>query len=428
MMPTGRDACLLCQHTIWAHPISRRRFTTIARCAPFGSALVRSRHFTPPAAIGALSRRTATSSIREQISKRKKKPPQQQNAKSDAWFEDFVLQTRYPKISWHELQELGRQVLGSKDAVPSEQTVLAAMNGCAAMARQRRDHKEAGVPDEESPVSASSLLSLDSRSRSANPEGPSASQVSQMAYDILKFPTVFINPDILRAYIKTQTLLEKPDSFPEAFYLYAHKPVPKPNVSPPEYKAPKPNNIRAAIPIDIANLALSAAIRDKDLELCLDVIKTSFRTKAFWNNRIFTRIVPPVVIAAALPLMAWTIATKVVNISPDPAAAATPESLKLAIFGGSLTYFSVVWSMGMIVLSTSNDQMERVTWRLGTPLRERWMREEERAAMDRVVCAWGFSERRRRGEEEGEEWDYLKEWIGSRGCIVDKVELMDGMQ
>ena len=56
------------------------------------------------------------------------------------------------------------------------------------------------------------------------------------------------------------------------------------------------------------------------------------------------------------------------------------------------------------------------------------MREEERAAMDKVVQAWGFSETWRHGEEEGEEWEYLKDWIGERGGVVDRVELMEGME
>jgi hypothetical protein len=72
--------------------------------------------------------------------------------------------------------------------------------------------------------------------------------------------------------------------------------------------------------------------------------------------------------------------------------------------------------------------MERVVWQSGVPLRHRWLREEERAALDRVAVAWGFKDIYMRGEEEGEEWDSLREFIGMRGMILDKTDLMPGMQ
>jgi hypothetical protein len=33
-----------------------------------------------------------------------------------------------------------------------------------------------------------------------------------------------------------------------------------------------------------------------------------------------------------------------------------------------------------------------------------------------------------RGEEVGEEWESLREFIGMRGMILDKTELMEGME
>jgi hypothetical protein len=44
------------------------------------------------------------------------------------------------------------------------------------------------------------------------------------------------------------------------------------------------------------------------------------------------------------------------------------------------------------------------------------------------VAAWGFKEESRRGEEEGAEWEELKAWVGRRGMVVDRVELMEGME
>ena len=84
--------------------------------------------------------------------------------------------------------------------------------------------------------------------------------------------------------------------------------------------------------------------------------------------------------------------------------------------------------IGFVAVTTANDQMDRVTWATGMPLRERWLREEERAAIDRVAGAWGFKERWKRGEEVGEEWEALREWTGLRGMILDRTELMDGME
>ena len=72
--------------------------------------------------------------------------------------------------------------------------------------------------------------------------------------------------------------------------------------------------------------------------------------------------------------------------------------------------------------------MDRVTWARGVPLWERWVREEERAALDRVAGKWGFAARERRGEEEGEEWEVLREECGVRGMCLDRVELMEGME
>ncbi len=78
-------------------------------------------------------------------------------------------------------------------------------------------------------------------------------------------------------------------------------------------------------------------------------------------------------------------------------------------------------------ITTTNDHMERVTWAPGIPLRERWLREEERAAVDKVAISWGFKGGRQ-GEEQGVEWEGLREWCGLRGMILDKTELMEGME
>lgn len=97
-------------------------------------------------------------------------------------------------------------------------------------------------------------------------------------------------------------------------------------------------------------------------------------------------------------------------------------------FTGLLAYMAFTGTIGIVALTTANDQMERVTWAQGMPLRERWIREEERAAIDRVAQAWGFKETWRRGEEEGLDWDALRDWAGQRGMLLDAAELMEGME
>ena len=84
-------------------------------------------------------------------------------------------------------------------------------------------------------------------------------------------------------------------------------------------------------------------------------------------------------------------------------------------------------SIGLVASATANDQMRRVSWTPGTPLRQRWLREEERAAFDRVACSFGFSEEQRYGEEEGNDFQALRQYVLQKGMILDAVELMEGM-
>ena len=97
-------------------------------------------------------------------------------------------------------------------------------------------------------------------------------------------------------------------------------------------------------------------------------------------------------------------------------------------FVGILAYVGFTATIGVVAVATANDQMDRVTWATGMPLRERWLREEERAMLDRVAVAWGFKESSKRGEEEGQYWEDLREWVGLRGMVLDRVGLMEGME
>lgn len=105
-----------------------------------------------------------------------------------------------------------------------------------------------------------------------------------------------------------------------------------------------------------------------------------------------------------------------------------PTAATNMAFAGILAYVGFTATIGVVAVTTSNDQMDRITWATGTPLRERWLREEERALIDQVAGAWGFKDLSKRGEEEGRDWETLREWVGMRGMMLDRVELMEGME
>lgn len=434
MKPISRRACFVCEHILRQQQSSHRRgLASLIQRAAANNPVVRHRPTftrntqTRPA-------RAVATTFRQQVEKKKRRLPAAQSIDQKA--EDDALFAPVPPVDWAEAELLVKRLLSRTDTIPSEEDALQAMRACQYLAKQLAGHEDANArtPLDQSTKSsldgsASSLLSLDDRSKHPASQPLTPDQISKLAYSLIQHPPVFITPALLASYVATQSLLREPSTLPEAFHLYAHKPVPKPGTSPPEYTTPNPNDRRAAVPVDTASLALAAAIKTKDLELCLDIITTSFRTLAFRRNKFVTQALPPLLAVVGAPLGAYFLATNLVNMAPSPeTAAASPEAMTLALSLGALTYVGAVASMGFIALSTANDQMYRVTWASGTPLSERWMRESERAAMDRLVQAWGFSEVWKRGEEEGEEWDYLKEWIGERGAVVDKVELMEGME
>lgn len=256
------------------------------------------------------------------------------------------------------------------------------------------------------------------------PELRLANNISRTATNLLKDDKVFITPEALSCYTDTQTLLKNADNFPTIFHLYAHKPIPEENTSPVKYLKPNPKGINSAVPADIANKALDVAIDQKNLPLVLDIIDTTFCTTAFYRAKLFKEAAVPLGGLAAVPAASYAIASWASSLqnTMDPS---TATGIALAAI---LTYVGGTSSMGVLAIVTANDQMERVVWMPGMPLRQRWLREEERAALDKVAVAWGFRNPWMRGEEEGEEWDNLHEFIGMRGMILDKSDLMPGMQ
>ncbi|KAF1817110.1 hypothetical protein P152DRAFT_463391 [Eremomyces bilateralis CBS 781.70] len=237
-------------------------------------------------------------------------------------------------------------------------------------------------------------------------------------------PPVFISSDLLAIYTNIQRLLHRPYTFPEIFHLYAIKPAPTPNTNPLEYTPQNPTAPDSAVPQPISVAALNAALPTKNLDLALDIIATTSAAPAQRRAKLLKKALPPAVVIGAFPAVLFIGASQFAMTQ-----SVLPTSTALTVlFGGMLTYFGATGTLAYVTITTVNDHMVRVTWAQGVPLWERWVREEERAAVDRIVCAWGFKEEERWGEEEGAMWEELKEWAGSRAMIVDRTELMAGMQ
>lgn len=331
---------------------------------------------------------------------------------------------------WKEVKAACDNLLSSSDKIPTEQETLAALRSCNSLAEFLvLDHSSPSIDRKIGATSA--LLSLDespSAKKVPTHKLPTASQrmvneLSKLAYSIIKHPTVFITPQVLDIYTDIQAHLGKPQTFPEVFHLYANKPVPHES-SPIRYSKQNPNKISNAIPIPVADRALQVAIDSKQLVVAMDIIESTYTTTAFHHAKFVRKCLLPATGVAVAPVAAYTIASQLALLQTTMDSAMATN----VAFAGILAYTFFTGTIGVVAITTANDQMDRVTWAQGMPLRERWIREEERAAIDKIAGAWGFRESWRRGEEEGEDWDALREWIGGKGMILDRVELMEGME
>ncbi|KAI4700465.1 hypothetical protein J4E89_010916 [Alternaria sp. Ai002NY15] len=252
---------------------------------------------------------------------------------------------------------------------------------------------------------------------------PSPSYLSKLAERLLKHEKVFLSPSVLAIYIHLQRLLARPKTIPEALYLYANKPVPVEGSSPPKFSKPSPKSAKQVIPADLADEALTAAIDAKDLALALDVVDHTYRAPAWRRHRILTKMGLPGVLVGLTPLALYMIAQELSVYS----GFIDPWTFKLYAFMGMSTYVLCTGTLGFVALTTYNDHHDRVVWRPGVPLLDRYIREDERAALDRIACAWGFKEVWRRGDEEGDDWEGLRQLVLLRGMVLDKPDLMPGM-
>ncbi|KAI1275688.1 hypothetical protein F5Y07DRAFT_369323 [Xylaria sp. FL0933] len=249
-------------------------------------------------------------------------------------------------------------------------------------------------------------------------------KISETAYLLLAHPPVVITPELLNQYVKVQGKLGKPETLPKVFQLYASKPLPRAGSVPLSYTKPNPNRAAAAIESKTVDAALDVAIAAKNLDAAVGIIENSYGTAAFVRSKLLRYGLLPLGTFAATPLAAYILAT---NFSDLQQTMDNGTATNIA-FVGILAYVGFTASLGVVAATTANDQMKRVTWAPGMPLRKRWIREEERAAFDKIACAWGFQEPWRQGEEEGADWEALREYIGQKGMMLDRTELMEGME
>lgn len=346
------------------------------------------------------------------------------------------------------LQKRVKKLLQSSLVLPSDQGVQLELAKCESFAKSICDSSDAlESPSSVKRSSASTLLSLETGQGVMTPSFPSdfrptpslipgsprltpslkkriAEKLSELADSIINEPKVFITRGILSKYVSTQILLGSPAKIPQAFILYASKPIPKFRRKSIEFKSPNPAKPSSAISLPTAQAALEAAVAAKDLSLCFDIIDTSVCTDAFLRSKIIRRTPLPILALITTPPAAYALATQLANYQNT----LDVSTFTNMIFVGTLAYVGFSATIGFVAVTTANDQMNRITWASGTPLRERWLREEERALVDRVASAWGFQELNRRGEEEGYEWEALREWVGLRGMVLDRPELMEGME
>ncbi len=322
-------------------------------------------------------------------------------------------------------------IILTSSAVPDEQTVYGTLKICENLAiKLAAVAKNYGRIARSSDGPTTNLLSMEDRAAPA--KGPSIDpnkrrrikKISELAYKIAQDPKVFMTRKLLELYVKIQNLLGQPQSFPHIFDLFASKAIPKPGTSPPTYKDSNINSPSVAIPLHVAKSALNAAIGVKDLALCLSIIEMSVSTSAFRRAKFIRKALIPVTALALSPIAAYNIAWQFCKSSD----LVEPQTLTNYATVGIMTYIGITASIGFVALTTANDQMDRITWIPGTPLSERWFREEERALIDQVAGAWGLKNREKRGGEEGLEWEELRNWTFSRGMYLDKPELMEGME
>jgi hypothetical protein len=332
----------------------------------------------------------------------------------------------------------------AQPGIPSEKTTHDALRAIAAqtdievLAEAEPRSELQSKSESPSDNTASHLLDLDESKRTAGtrtvatsePEKTAPSvqdvvdKISDAAYTIITHPNVVITPKLLKEYVRIQSKLGRPETLPEVLTLYRTKPDP---IQEAEgiinYSQRNSDKIQNAIPSELADAALDAAIEAKDLHAAIGIVENTYATKSYLRSKFLTKVVMPGTAFATVPVGVWALASNLALLQ-DSMDNGTATGIA---FAGLLTYIAFTGTIGFVVIGTANDQMKRVTWLPGRPLRQRWVREEERAALDKVACAFGFAEERRWGEETGEDYQALRKYVMERGMLLDAIELQPGM-
>jgi hypothetical protein len=431
MRSQSRPVCQLCDF-LALRPQHRRAFlsTSALRSPSTTSTTPTRRQHTPPAVALALARLSARRHVASAATAA---------AADSAQDTSTSISDRIAALK-EQLAAVERQIqaIYASNKVEAESVILEALDGLDSIAQQAiaiRSRQPTPAKPSIHQSSAGAILSgltgdddssavvqkTRQRPLSLN-ELPSPTYLSKLAEGLLRHPTVFISPDVLAVYIHLQRLLARPRSIPEILYLYANKPVPVQGSSPPKFSKPSPSAAKQAIPADLAHDALTAAIDAKDLSLALNVVDHTYRAPAWRRHRIITKLGTPGALVAIAPLALYMIAQELSVYS----GFIDPFTYKIYAFAGMSTYALCTGTLGFVALTTYNDDHDRVVWRPGVPLLDRYLRADERAALDRIACAWGFKEEWKRGDEEGDDWEGLRQWILLRGMVLDKPDLLPG--
>lgn len=192
-------------------------------------------------------------------------------------------------------------------------------------------------------------------------------ELSQALSSIVSNEAVFISPEILELYISAQSCLGKPETFPGVFYLYANKPILVDGSEPTQFKNQNPNKVNNAIPMAIADQALQTAIDARELDVAMDIIDTAYAQKAFRRAKFIRKGLLPATGLAMAPIAAYGVASQLAMFQNTM----EPGMATNIAFAGILAYMGFTTTIGVVAVTTANDQMDRVTWAPGMPLRER---------------------------------------------------------
>lgn len=328
----------------------------------------------------------------------------------------------------------------AQQGIPSEKTTYDALRAVGQIDVDALDEAEPLLElrsDADNHSETTHLLDLDGKKQKKKARAPAPApaarpplrkqelvrKISDAAYTIVTHPTVVLTPRLLDEYVKIQASLGRPQTLTEIFSLYRLKPLPKSVGGTIQFENRNPDKVQNAVPARIADKALDAAIAAKDIDSAIGIIETTYAARPFLRSKLLNKAVIPGMALGLVPAVAYGLASRM-SLLQDTMDQASATGIA---FAAILAYVAFTGTIGVVVVTTANDQMRRVTWLPGLPLRQRWLREEERAALDKVACAFGFQEQHRYGEENGPEFQALRNYIFSRGMVLDAVELMPGM-